>query len=135
MKYNHTNRISLPCYENVFRTWPLYEVECKDFNHTLRRRNIEEVPPPISSTHIHRDYTEDIQTQRISHKNEYLVLNFLSNLGAYEHNLLAYERDITGCKFAPGVNLLPGANLHPGANCAHEHGLRQIETRRCLSQD
>ena len=56
-------------------------------------------------------------------KNEYLVLNFQSNLRVYEHNLLAYERDIRGCKFAPGVNLLPGANLHPGANCAHEHGL------------
>ena len=46
------------------------------------------------------------------------MLNFLSNLGAYEHKLLAYERDIRACKFAPGVNLLPGAN------CAHEHGLR-----------
>ena len=35
------------------------------------------------------------------------MLNFLLSLGAYEHNLLAYERDIrgsrfgTGCKFAP----------------------------------
>ena len=52
------------------------------------------------------------------------MLNFLSNLGAYEHNLLAYEHDIRGCKFAPGVNLRPDANLHPVANCAHEHGLR-----------
>ena len=25
MKYNHTIRISLPCYEYAFRTWPLYE--------------------------------------------------------------------------------------------------------------
>ena len=51
----------------------------------------------------------------------YLVLNFKSNVDAYEHDFLAYERDARGCKFTPGVNLLPGANLH-GANCAHEHG-------------
>ena len=54
----------------------------------------------------------------------YLVLNFKSHLGTYEHDLLAYERDARGCKFAPGVNLLPRANLHPGSNCAHEHRLR-----------
>ena len=58
----------------------------------------------------------------------YLLLNFKSNLGTYEHDLLAYERDERGCKFDPGVNLLPGANLHPGANCAHEHGLRYHRT-------
>ena len=46
------------------------------------------------------------------------MLNFESNLGAYEHNLLAHERDIRG------ANLHPGVNLHPGANCAHEHGFR-----------
>ena len=35
-------------------------------------------------------------------KTEYLVLNFKSNLGTYGHNLLAYERNARGCKFAPG---------------------------------
>ena len=29
MKYNHTNRISLSCYEYAFRTWPLYEWSVK----------------------------------------------------------------------------------------------------------
>ena len=56
----------------------------------------------------------------------YLVLNFKSNLGTYEHDLLAYERDARGRKFASGVNLLSGADLHPGANCAHEHGFSQL---------
>ena len=46
------------------------------------------------------------------------MLNFESNLGVYEHNLLAYKRDIRGANFHPGVN------LPPGANCAHEHGFR-----------
>ena len=54
------------------------------------------------------------------------MLNFYSNLGAYEHNLLAYERDIRGCNLHPGVNLLPGAN------CAHEHGFRHtIQAHVC----
>ena len=38
------------------------------------------------------------------------MLNFKSNLGAYGHNLVAYERD------ARGANLHPGVNLHPGTN-------------------
>ena len=29
MKYNHTNRISLSCYEYAFWTWPLYELSVK----------------------------------------------------------------------------------------------------------
>ena len=29
MKYIHTNRISLPCYEYVFRTWPSFEWSVK----------------------------------------------------------------------------------------------------------
>ena len=53
------------------------------------------------------------------------MLNFVSNICAYGHNLLAYERNARGCKFAPGVNLHPGAILHPVANCAYEHGLRK----------
>ena len=54
--------------------------------------------------------------------------------GAYEHNLLAYERDIRECKFAPGckceriyeyapgckyeriLTRHKGAILHPGVN-------------------
>ena len=44
----------------------------------------------------------------------YLVLNFKSNLGTYEHDFLAYERDARG------------GDLHPGANCAHEHDLRDV---------
>ena len=40
----------------------------------------------------------------------------------YEHNLLAYERDIRGCKFAPGCKFASGCKFDPGANCAHEHG-------------
>ena len=39
------------------------------------------------------------------------MLNFISNLGAYGHNLLAYERN------ARGANLHPAVNLHPGASC------------------
>ena len=52
------------------------------------------------------------------------MLNFISNLGAYGHNLLAYERNARGASLDPGVNLHPGANLHPVANCAYEHGFR-----------
>ena len=98
MKYNHTNRISLSRNEYAFRTWPLYDWSVK-VSYTFYAVEISRKPPPLSP---------DTQTQRISYKNEYLVLNFQSNLGAYEHNLLAYERDIRGCKFVH-----PGANLHP----------------------
>ena len=52
------------------------------------------------------------------------MLNFKSNIGAYEHNLLAYERDIRGCKGAnlhPGVNLLPGAKFSVGINQCSVH--------------
>ena len=58
--------------------------------------------------------------------------NFKLNLGTYGHNLLAYERDARGCKFAPGVNLHPGANLRPGANCAYEHGYTgMVDQEQC----
>ena len=56
----------------------------------------------------------------------YLVLNFKSNLGTYEHDLLAYERDARGRKFAPGCSFVPGCKFAPGANCAHEHGFSQL---------
>ena len=127
MKYNHANRISLPCYEYAFRTLPLYECSVKVSTTHYAVEISRKPPPPL--THKRRDYTELLSIRTFKHsefliKNEYLVLNFLSDLGAYEHNLLAYERDIGGANLQPGVNLLPGAILHPGANCAHEHGYR-----------
>ena len=82
---------------------------------------------PLPLTHIHRDNTESLLFRIFEHsevllKNEYRVLNFYSNLAAYGHNLLVYERDVRGANLHPGVNLLPCANLHMSANCAHEHG-------------
>ena len=69
MKYNHTNRISLSCYEYAFRTWSLKE--CASFNHILHRRNIEEAPPPpprtLPPTHIHRDNTELLSFRPFKH--------------------------------------------------------------------
>ena len=88
MKYNHTNRISLPCYEYAFRIWPLYEWSVNvSTTHSAveisRKPRPPPPPPPIPSfpdTHSPRLYrvtvNKNIQTQRISHKNEYLVLNF-----------------------------------------------------------
>ena len=79
MKYNHTNRISLPCYEYAFRTWPLYEWSVK-VSTAHSAVEISRKPPPSPDTHTPRLYrvtvNKNIQTQRISHKNEYLVLNF-----------------------------------------------------------
>ena len=85
----------------------------------------------ISLTHITRSDTGSLSPitfkhSELLHKTMYLVLNFNSNLGTYEHDLLAYERDTRGANLHPGVNLPPGANLHPGANCAHEHGLNYL---------
>ena len=57
MKYNHTNRISLSCYEHAFRTWPLNEWSVK-VSTTPSAVEISRKPPPISPTHIHRDNTE-----------------------------------------------------------------------------
>ena len=54
------------------------------------------------------------------------MLNFKSNICIYGHNLLAYERNARGYKFAPGCKFAPGANLHPGANCAYEHGFSAL---------
>ena len=50
------------------------------------------------------------------------MLYFISNLCAYGHNLLAYERNARGANLHPGVNLHPEAILYPDANCACEHG-------------
>ena len=116
LKYNYTNRISFSCYKYVARTWLLY-------NHTLSLCNNyrgshphPHTHPYFPLTHIHRDYTELLSSRTFQRsefplKLEYLVLTFYSNLGAYGHNLLAYERDVRG------------ANLHPSANCAHELNL------------
>ena len=56
MKYNHTNRISLSCYEYAFRTWPLYEWSVK-VSTTHSTVEISKKPPPFPPTHIHRDNT------------------------------------------------------------------------------
>ena len=69
MKYNHTNRISLSCYEYAFGLG-LY-MECESFNHTLRRRHIEEAPPP-PPTHIRRDNTELLPFRTFKHS-EFLI--------------------------------------------------------------
>ena len=58
MKYNNTNRISLPCYEYAFRTWPLYEWSVK-VSTTQSAVEISRKPHhPPSPTRIHRDNTE-----------------------------------------------------------------------------
>ena len=80
MKYNHTNRISLPCYEYAFRTWLLYEWSVNGL-YMNGAVEISRKPPPLPLTHIHRDYTELLSIRTFKHsefliKNEYLVLNF-----------------------------------------------------------
>ena len=57
MKYNHTNRISLSCYEYAFRTWPLYEWSVK-VSTTHSAIEISRKPHPLPPTHILRDDTE-----------------------------------------------------------------------------
>ena len=80
MKYNYTNRILLPCYEYAFRTWPLYEWSVKVSTTHSAVEISRKPPPPSPDTHTPRLYrvtvNKNIHTQRISHKNEYLVLNF-----------------------------------------------------------
>ena len=72
MKYNHTNRISLPCYEYAFRTWPLYEWSVKaSTTHSaveISRPNAS----PLPLTHIHRDYTELLSIRTFKHS-EFLI--------------------------------------------------------------
>ena len=59
MKYNHTNRISLSCYEYAFRTWPLYEWSVKvSTTHSAVEISRKPPPPPLPPTHIHRDNNE-----------------------------------------------------------------------------
>ena len=55
MKYNHSNRISLPCYEYAFRTWPLYEWSVKGST-THSAVEISRKSPPSSDTHTPRLY-------------------------------------------------------------------------------
>ena len=84
MMYNHTNRISLSCYEYAFRTWPLYEWSVK-VPTTYSAVEISRNPPPPNPLPIPRHtYTEIIQSYcHLEHSNtanflsnEYLVLNF-----------------------------------------------------------
>ena len=84
----------------AFRAWLLYElrINVSDTNHAI---DISRKSPE----HIHsRSNKELLSLRTIKHsefllKTEYIVLNFYSNFGTYEHNLLAYERDQRGCKF------------------------------------
>ena len=55
MKYNHTNGVSLPCYEYAFRTWPLYEWSVKV---STTHSAVEILRKPHSPSHTHRVYTE-----------------------------------------------------------------------------
>ena len=72
MKYNHTNRISFPCYEYAFRTWPLYEWSVK-VSTTLSAVEISrKPPPPLPLTHIHRYYTELLSIRTFKHS-EFLI--------------------------------------------------------------
>ena len=69
MKFNHTNRISLPCYEYAFRTWPLYEWSVKvSTTHAV----VEEAAPPLPLKHIHQDYTELLTIKTFKHS-EFLI--------------------------------------------------------------
>ena len=62
MKYNHKNRISLPCYEYAFRTWPLYEWSVK-VSTTYSAVEISRKPYPPFPRHT---YTEIIQSGSIT---------------------------------------------------------------------
>ena len=73
MKYNHTNRISLPCYEYAFRTWPLYEWSVKvSTTHSAVEISRKPPPPHLPLTHIHRDYTEFLSIRTFKHS-EFLI--------------------------------------------------------------
>ena len=55
MKYNHTNRILLPCYEYAFRTWPLFEWSVKvSTTHSAVEISRKPPTPPSSFTHTSR---------------------------------------------------------------------------------
>ena len=74
MKYNHTNRISLPCYEYAFRTWPLYEwsVKVSTTHSAVEISRKQQPPPPLPLTYIHREYTELLSIRTFKH-NEFLI--------------------------------------------------------------
>ena len=73
MKYNHSNRISLSCYEYAFRTWPLYEWSVKVSTiHSTVEISRKSPPPPLPSTHIHRDNTE-LLSFRTFEPSEFLI--------------------------------------------------------------
>ena len=75
MKYNHTNRISLSCYEHAFRTWPLYECSVNvSTTHSVFEISRKPPPPPtpLSPTHIHRDNTELLSFRTFKHS-EFLI--------------------------------------------------------------
>ena len=72
MKYNHTNRISLSCYEYAFRTRPLYEWIVKVSTTHSAVEITRTPPPPLSLTHIHRDHT-NILSFRTFKDSEFLI--------------------------------------------------------------
>ena len=67
MKYNHTNRISLPCYEYAFRTLPLYEWSVKVSTTHYAVEISRKPPPPPPLTHKHRDYAELLSIRTFKH--------------------------------------------------------------------
>ena len=71
MKYNHTNKILLPCYEYAFRTSPIYEWVVK-VSTTHSAVEISRKPLPLPVTHIHRDYTELLSIRTFKHS-EFLI--------------------------------------------------------------
>ena len=70
MKYIHTNRISSPCYEYAFLTWPLYEWSVK-VSTTHSAVEISRKPHPPFPQHTH---TEIIQSY--SHLEHAITANF-----------------------------------------------------------
>ena len=56
MKYNRTNRISLPCYEYASRTWPLYVLSVKVSTTHSAVEISRKLPPPSPDTHTPRLY-------------------------------------------------------------------------------
>ena len=73
MKYNHTNRISLSCYEYAFLTWPLYEWSViVSTTHSAVETSRKPPPSPLPLPFLH---TEIIQSYyHLEHSN---TANFL----------------------------------------------------------
>ena len=74
MKYNQTNRISLPYYKYAFRTWPLYEwsVKVSTTHSAVEISRKAPAPPPLIPTQIQRDYTELLSFRTFKHS-EFLI--------------------------------------------------------------